>query len=118
MLRIKRLVTASLLVACAVIPLACTRQSSPIALSPSAEVWSSSTQTWSSSDTPVRLGDIQVQIKNVVIGRVLMTDALRGQVNSNEELLAIELTINTSNPTKKLEYHSWMGDDRSSQNRH
>jgi hypothetical protein len=57
-----------------------------------------------------------VQIKNVAIDKVLLLDALGGTVTSNEELLTIQLTINTTNPTKKLEYHSWMGENRSSQN--
>lgn len=64
---------------------------------------------WESPDRAVRLGDVQVQISGVSIGKVPLKDIVRKSGVSQDDLLIVKLTIANVNPVKKVEYHSWAG---------
>jgi hypothetical protein len=58
----------------------------------------------------VRQGDLQVQITQVNIGQVPLK-TITDNSRSKDNLLMIKLELLNTNPTKKVEYHSWSGKD-------
>jgi hypothetical protein len=58
----------------------------------------------------VRQGDLQVQITQVTIGKVPLKTFTRNS-ESKDNLLMVKLELLNTNPTKKVEYHSWSGKD-------
>jgi hypothetical protein len=57
------------------------------------------------------LGDLQVQIVKTSIGKVPLKDIFRENATSKDNLLMVKLELRNLNPTKKVEYHSWAGED-------
>jgi len=58
----------------------------------------------------VRLGDLQLQVTEVTIGQVPLK-TITGNSRSKDNLLMVKLQLLNTNPTKKVEYHSWSGKD-------
>ncbi|WP_162672522.1 hypothetical protein [Gemmata massiliana] len=59
-------------------------------------------------ESPARLGDIQVRITKVTVGKIPVK-ALGMNAVSEDVLLAVTLELMNVNPTKKMEYQSWSG---------
>jgi hypothetical protein len=66
--------------------------------------------SWASPDKAVRQGDLQVRITKVSVGKVPLKDFGR-ESRSADALLRIQLELINVNPTKKVEYRSWAGAD-------
>jgi hypothetical protein len=59
----------------------------------------------------IRQGDLQVKITKVTIGKVQLLDmAISAFKRSETNLLMVKLELLNANPTKKVEYHSWLGE--------
>jgi hypothetical protein len=58
----------------------------------------------------VRQADLQVQVTQVTIGQVPLK-TITGNSRSKDNLLMVKLELLNTNPTKKVEYHSWSGKD-------
>jgi hypothetical protein len=58
----------------------------------------------------VRQGDLQIRITEVKIEQVPLK-TITGNTRSKENLLMIKLELLNTNPTKKVDYHSWSGKD-------
>ncbi len=67
--------------------------------------------SWASPDKAVSQGDLQVQIARTAIGKVPLKDMIRKDATSKDDLLIVKLELLNTNPTKKVEYHSWAGAD-------
>lgn len=67
--------------------------------------------TWTPSSDPVNHGDLQIRIVKASLGKVT-TQRLGGdEGSSKDDLLMVELALSNVNPTKKVEYRSWGGDE-------
>lgn len=62
---------------------------------------------WASAATPVRQGDVQVQVKTARVAKVPLKDTFGDEGQSQEPLLMIELELTNLSDTKKLDYVSW-----------
>jgi hypothetical protein len=58
----------------------------------------------------VRQGDLQVQVAQITIGQVPLK-TITGNSSSKDNLLMVKLELLNTNPTKKVDYHSWSGKD-------
>jgi hypothetical protein len=58
----------------------------------------------------VRQGDLQVQVVQVTIGQVPLK-TITGNSRSKDNLLMVTLELRNTNPTKKVDYHTWSGAD-------
>jgi hypothetical protein len=58
----------------------------------------------------VRQGDLQVQVVQVTIGQVPL-ETITGNSRSKDNLLMVKLELRNTNPTKKVDYHTWSGAD-------
>lgn len=67
--------------------------------------------SWTLADKVVRLGDLKVQITETTIGKVQLKDIFREDATSKEDFLIVKLELRNLNPTKKVEYRSWAGED-------
>jgi hypothetical protein len=63
--------------------------------------------SWAPPDKAVQLGDLQIQVTEVVIGKV----PLEGHRTSEDTHLIVRLYLLNTSPTKKVEYRSWGGED-------
>lgn len=65
---------------------------------------------WASAETPVKQGDVQVQVKGVRVGKVPLKERI-GDSNgeSKDVLLMIDIEVANVGETKKLDYRSWGG---------
>jgi hypothetical protein len=66
----------------------------------------SSASEWSSSD--VRQGDIQIAVKDIGIGPVLLSK-ITGGFEPTEDYLRIQLSVGNTSSTKKYDFHTWRG---------
>jgi hypothetical protein len=57
----------------------------------------------------VKHGDLQVRIAKASIGKVPLKDIFVGATKSKDALLMVRLELLNTNPTKKVEYHTWSG---------
>jgi len=64
---------------------------------------------WASAETPIKQGDVQVQVKAVKVGLIPLVDRREVTGKSKDSLLSIELEITNLSETKKLEYRTWGG---------
>jgi hypothetical protein len=58
----------------------------------------------------IRQGDLKVRITQVIIDRVPL-NTITGNSRSKDKLLMVKLELANMSSTKKVEYHSWSGDD-------
>lgn len=66
---------------------------------------------WASAETPVKQGDVQVQVKAVKVGQVATVEAIGdGTGKSKDSLVSIELEIANLSETKKVNYRTWGGE--------
>jgi len=68
-------------------------------------------QEWADARNAVKQSDLQVRIAKVILGKVPLKDAFREGSKSKDDLLMVNLELLNTNPTKKVEYHSWSGKD-------
>ncbi|AQT68888.1 hypothetical protein STSP2_02065 [Anaerohalosphaera lusitana] len=69
-------------------------------------------EEWVSAKYPVRQGDMQLQVKGAVKGKVPLIDSFdESQGSSRDDLLAIYLELINGSQSKKIEYQSWQGQD-------
>ncbi len=65
---------------------------------------------WASAETPVKQGDVQVQVKTVKVGQIATVETIGdGTGKSKDSLVSIELEITNLSDTKKLNYRTWGG---------
>lgn len=65
---------------------------------------------WASAETPVRQGDVQVQVRTIQIGTVPLKDAIDGKRGiSKDPLLIIQVEVTNVSETKKVDYKTWGG---------
>jgi hypothetical protein len=65
---------------------------------------------WAPADSPIRQGDVQVQVKSVRVGKVPLKEQFgNGGRTSKDVLLRIEIEVTNLSDTKKLDYHTWGG---------
>jgi hypothetical protein len=66
---------------------------------------------WPDASQPLRLGDVQVEITRVVVGRVpLWQEIIEEDAESENVLLTVWLKITNNSETKKIDYSGYMGD--------
>lgn len=58
----------------------------------------------------VRQGDLQIQVTQVTVGQVPLK-TITGKSSSKDNLLMVKLELLNTNPTKKVDYHTWSGKD-------
>ncbi len=65
---------------------------------------------WASAETPIRQGDVQVQVKSARVGKVPLKERIGdGTGQSKDVLLMVELEVTNLSDTKKLDYRTWGG---------
>jgi hypothetical protein len=64
--------------------------------------------SWVPHDKAAKLGDLQVQIAKVVIGKVPLNSTTPNTTSQNP-LLMIQINLLNTNPTRKVDYDSWAG---------
>jgi hypothetical protein len=66
---------------------------------------------WTAADTPLQLGNVQVRITKVTVGKVpLHREIVDKDGVSEDELLAVWLEIRNTSERKKIDYRGWMDD--------
>jgi len=66
---------------------------------------------WAPAETPVRQGDVQVQVTAVKVGQVATEDMFGdGRGRSKDSLLSIKLQITNLSETRKVDYRTWGGE--------
>lgn len=66
---------------------------------------------WLDASKPVRVGDAQIWITGVRVGKVPLTDITGYAAESVENHLMITIRITNLNPVRKLDYRTWRGLD-------
>jgi len=64
---------------------------------------------WAPPNKAIRLGDLQIKITKLIIGKVHIKDTINENAFSENDLLLIRLDLLNTNPTKKIDYNSWSG---------
>jgi len=73
-------------------------------------------QVWAMADTPVKQGDVQIQVVSAKVGYVSVNDraSMRNEHSrSKEPELVITVKLTNLSVTKKLDYRTWAGADMS-----
>lgn len=65
---------------------------------------------WNDAANALRLGDIQVQIKSLKVGKIAVKDTLGDNTESNEDLLAITIEVSNLSVGKKIDFVTWRGE--------
>lgn len=69
---------------------------------------------WASAETPIKQGDVQVQVKAVKVGQIETQSTIgNGTGISKDALVSIELEITNLSENKKLSYRTWGGESYS-----
>ena len=66
---------------------------------------------WADAGKPVTLGDIRVQVTKVAVGKVPLKGIGDDESKSEDDLLMVKVNIVNTNPTKKVDYRSWSGEN-------
>jgi hypothetical protein len=65
---------------------------------------------WAAAETPVKQGDVQIQVKGVRVGKVPLKERIGDSSGESKDvLLMIDLEVANLGETKKLDYRSWGG---------
>jgi hypothetical protein len=67
-------------------------------------------EEWVTAPTPAKLGDVILNVRSVKIDRVTLK-GIRGEGQSEEPLLMVNLEITNINPNRKIDYLTWAGRD-------
>jgi len=66
---------------------------------------------WTHAGTPLRVGDIQVNVTGAKKGTVAVRDMFGDERQSKDEHLSIQLSIENLSAAKKLDFSTWRGSD-------
>lgn len=69
------------------------------------------TVEWTNAASAVKQGDVQIQLKKVTVGKVLLKGMMGGTEQSQDELLAVTIVISNMSAGKKIDFSSWNGKD-------
>ena len=65
---------------------------------------------WNDAANALRLGDVQVQIKGVKVGKIPVKDLMGGDTESSDDLLAITVGVSNLSAGKKIDFATWRGE--------
>jgi hypothetical protein len=85
---------------------------SPAAQAPQAENPASEPKkvVWNDAANALRLGDVQVQVKGVKVGKIAVKDIMSGDQQSNDDLLAVTIEVSNLSAGKKIDFTTWRGE--------
>ncbi|MCB9833786.1 MAG: DUF4190 domain-containing protein [Planctomycetes bacterium] len=68
---------------------------------------------WAPASSPVRQGDVQVEVTSAVVQKIAYTGMMGSAMSSDDPHLAITIRLTNLSTTKKLTYLTWAGGDMS-----
>ncbi|MGC1276448.1 MAG: hypothetical protein WBC44_22330 [Planctomycetaceae bacterium] len=66
--------------------------------------------SWTPIGTPIRIGDVQVEITRVTVGKVPLKDTFGEETTSEDDLLTVWLRVSNLSERKKINHLSWMSE--------
>jgi hypothetical protein len=65
---------------------------------------------WNDAASALRVGDVQIQIKEAKVGKIAVKDMFGADKQSNDDLLEVTVEISNLSTGKKIDFSTWQGE--------